>query len=228
MKKKSLQRKVNNIKDLNNFEKYTKGEEIANSITHGIGAILSLVALVILIIFSSINGTFLQTISVTIYGISLFLLYLASTLYHSIQHKKTKQILEIIDHSSIYLLIAGTYTPFTLVTLNGKIGWSIFIIVWILALIGIILKPFFVKKFRIISTLLYIGMGWMIIFAIKPLISSLPLGGIIWLVMGGLLYTVGAIFYIWRKLPYSHMIWHLFVLGGSISHFIAVFFYVLN
>lgn len=219
---------MNNIKDLNNFEKYTKGEEIANSITHGIGAILSLVALVILIIFSSINGTFLQTISVTIYGISLFLLYLASTLYHSIQHKKTKQILEIIDHSSIYLLIAGTYTPFTLVTLNGKIGWSIFIIVWILALIGIILKPFFVKKFRIISTLLYIGMGWMIIFAIKPLISSLPLGGIIWLVMGGLLYTVGAIFYIWRKLPYSHMIWHLFVLGGSISHFIAVFFYVLN
>ncbi|KLO23795.1 hemolysin D [Marinitoga sp. 1197] len=216
------------MKDLNNFEKYTKGEEIANSITHGIGAILSLVALVILIIFSSINGTFLQTISVTIYGISLFLLYLASTLYHSIQHKKTKQILEIIDHSSIYLLIAGTYTPFTLVTLNGKIGWSIFIIVWILALIGIILKPFFVKKFRIISTLLYIGMGWMIIFAIKPLISSLPLGGIIWLVMGGLLYTVGAIFYIWRKLPYSHMIWHLFVLGGSISHFIAVFFYVLN
>nr|WP_255350154.1 hemolysin III family protein [Marinitoga sp. 1155] len=201
---------------------------MANSITHGIGAILSIAALVLLIVFSTLKGTFLQTVSVTIYGISLFLLYLASTLYHSIQHKKTKQILEIIDHSSIYLLIAGTYTPFTLVTLNGKIGWTIFTTIWVLALIGIGLKPFFVKKFRIISTLLYIGMGWMIIFAINPLISSLPLGGIIWLVIGGLLYTVGAVFYIWRKLPYSHMIWHLFVLGGSISHFIAVFFYVLN
>ncbi|WP_072863880.1 PAQR family membrane homeostasis protein TrhA [Marinitoga hydrogenitolerans] len=216
------------MKDLNNFEKYTKGEELANSITHGIGAILSLVALVILIIFSSFNGTFLQTFSVIIYGISLFLLYLSSTLYHSIQHKKAKQILEIIDHSSIYLLIAGTYTPFTLVTLNGKIGWSIFIIVWILALIGIILKPFFVKKFRILSTLLYIAMGWMIIFAIKPLVNNLPQTGIMWLVIGGLSYTIGAIFYIWRKLPYGHMIWHLFVLGGSVSHFIAVFFYVLN
>ncbi|WP_459996918.1 PAQR family membrane homeostasis protein TrhA [Marinitoga arctica] len=216
------------MKDLSNYEKYTKGEEIANSITHGIGALLSLIALILLIIFSSLHGTFLQTFSVTIYGISLFLLYLASTLYHSIQHKKAKQILEIIDHSSIYLLIAGTYTPFTLVTLNGKIGWSIFITVWILALIGIILKPFFVKKFRILSTLLYIAMGWMIVFAIKPLINNLPQAGVIWLVIGGLLYTIGAVFYIWRKLPYGHMIWHLFVLGGSISHFIAVFFYVLN
>nr|WP_280997866.1 hemolysin III family protein [Marinitoga aeolica] len=216
------------IKDLDNYEKYTLGEEIANSITHGIGALLSLAALIILIVFSALKGTPLQTFSVTVYGISLFLLYLASTLYHSIQHKKAKQILEIIDHSSIYLLIAGTYTPFTLVTLNGKIGWTIFITVWTLAFIGIALKPFFVKKFRILSTLLYIAMGWMIVFAIKPLVSTLPFGGIAWLVTGGLLYTIGAIFYVWRKLPYGHMIWHLFVLGGSISHFIAVFFYVLN
>ncbi|WP_129409831.1 PAQR family membrane homeostasis protein TrhA [Marinitoga lauensis] len=216
------------MKDLENHEKYTLGEEIANSITHGVGALLSLIGLIVLIVFSALKGNSLQTLSVTIYGISLFLLYLASTLYHSIQNKKAKQILEIIDHSSIYLLIAGTYTPFTLVTLNGKTGWTIFITVWILAFIGIALKPFFVKKFMILSTLLYIAMGWMIIFAIKPLIASLPLGGIIWLVTGGLLYTIGAVFYIWRKLPYGHMIWHLFVLGGSVSHFIAVFFYVLN
>ncbi|MBM7558377.1 hemolysin III [Marinitoga litoralis] len=219
---------MNNIKDFDNFEKYTLGEEIANSITHGIGALLSLAGLIVLIIFSLLKGSFLQTISVTIYGISLFLLYLASTLYHSIQNKKVKQVLEVIDHSAIYLLIAGTYTPFTLVTLNGKIGWTIFITVWILAFIGIALKPFFVKKFTILSTILYIAMGWIIIFAIKPLVSTLPFGGIIWLVTGGLLYTIGAIFYIWRKLPYGHMIWHLFVLGGSISHFVAVFFYVLN
>nr|WP_240739574.1 hemolysin III family protein [Marinitoga lauensis] len=219
---------MNIIKDLENHEKYTLGEEIANSITHGVGALLSLIGLIVLIVFSALKGNSLQTLSVTIYGISLFLLYLASTLYHSIQNKKAKQILEIIDHSSIYLLIAGTYTPFTLVTLNGKTGWTIFITVWILAFIGIALKPFFVKKFMILSTLLYIAMGWMIIFAIKPLIASLPLGGIIWLVTGGLLYTIGAVFYIWRKLPYGHMIWHLFVLGGSVSHFIAVFFYVLN
>lgn len=216
------------MKDLDNFEKYTLGEEIANSITHGIGALLSLAGLVVLIVFSVLKGTPLQTISVIIYGVSLFLLYLSSTLYHSIQHKKAKQILEIMDHSSIYLLIAGTYTPFTLVTLNGKTGWSIFITVWILAIIGIVLKPFFVKKFMILSTLLYIAMGWIIVFAIKPLIASLPLGGIFWLVLGGLLYTIGAIFYIYRKIPYGHMIWHLFVLGGSISHFVAVFFYVLD
>nr|WP_241244190.1 hemolysin III family protein [Marinitoga sp. 38H-ov] len=216
------------IRDLDNNEKYTLGEEVANSITHGIGAILSFVGLIILIIFSVLKGNSLQTFSVTIYGISLFLLYLASTLYHSIQNKKIKHILEIIDHSAIYLLIAGTYTPFTLVTLNGKIGWTIFITVWVLAIIGISLKPFFVKRFRILSTLLYIAMGWIIIFAIKPLVSLLPFGGILWLIIGGLLYTIGAIFYVWRKLPYGHMIWHLFVLGGSISHFIAVFFYVLN
>lgn len=216
------------MNNIDNYEKYTIGEEIANSITHGIGALLSLAALVILIIFSVLKGTPLQTLSVTIYGISLFLLYLASTLYHSIQHKKAKQILEIIDHSSIYLLIAGTYTPFTLVTLNGKTGWSIFIAVWILAIIGIATKPFIVKKFRILSTLLYIIMGWIIIFAIKPLINNLPSGGIFWLVFGGVLYTVGAFFYVWRKIKFGHMIWHLFVLGGSISHFIAVFFYVLN
>ncbi|KAF2957071.1 hemolysin III family protein [Marinitoga sp. 38H-ov] len=216
------------MRDLDNNEKYTLGEEVANSITHGIGAILSFVGLIILIIFSVLKGNSLQTFSVTIYGISLFLLYLASTLYHSIQNKKIKHILEIIDHSAIYLLIAGTYTPFTLVTLNGKIGWTIFITVWVLAIIGISLKPFFVKRFRILSTLLYIAMGWIIIFAIKPLVSLLPFGGILWLIIGGLLYTIGAIFYVWRKLPYGHMIWHLFVLGGSISHFIAVFFYVLN
>ncbi|AEX84999.1 channel protein, hemolysin III family [Marinitoga piezophila KA3] len=209
------------------YKEYTLGEEIANAITHGVGIIFSLVALIILIIFSAKTNNFLKTLSVAIYGSTLLLLYTASTVYHSIQKPRIKKFLKIIDHSSIYLLIAGTYTPFTLVTLNGKIGWTLFITIWSLAIVGIILKIFFVKKFRILSTIFYLMMGWLVVVAIKPLVANLPYGGLMWLVIGGLAYTIGAVFYIWKKLPYGHMIWHLFVLAGSVAHFIAVFFYVL-
>jgi hemolysin III len=156
----------------------------------------------------------------------MIILYLCSTLLHSIQHKKTKDIFEILDHSAIYLLIAGSYTPFLLVTLRGPLGWSMFGVIWGLAIIGIVLKCFYVKRFVLISTLCYILMGWLIVLAIKPLFQNLPFTGLVWLVAGGLLYTFGSIFYVWRRIPYHHAIWHVFVLAGSTCHFICVLLYV--
>lgn len=211
------------MRDIENNEKYTIGEEIANSITHGLGVLFGITGLVILIVFSSFTDNVMKIVSCAIYGTSLIILYLASTLYHSIQHLKTKQILEIIDHSAIYILIAGTYTPFTLVALKGKIGWIIFGIVWTLSIIGIVLKVFFVKKFMILSTMIYILLGWFIVFAFKPLLASVNQLTIWLLITGGISYTLGSVFYIWRRLKYGHMIWHLFVLLGSILHFFAVF-----
>ncbi|MEN3042350.1 MAG: hemolysin III family protein [Fervidobacterium sp.] len=210
------------MRDFENNESYSIGEEIANSVTHGIGAILGIAGLVVLIVFGGLSKDPLKIISFAIYGASLIIMYLASTLYHSIQHKATKKILEIIDHSAIYLLIAGTYTPFTLIALKGKIGWIIFTIVWGLSIVGVVLKVFFVKKFMILSTIVYIALGWFIVFAFKPLVNSVSELTIWLLVLGGFSYTLGAIFYILRKLRYGHMIWHLFVLFGSILHFFAV------
>ncbi|KUK15195.1 MAG: Channel protein, hemolysin III family [Petrotoga mobilis] len=215
------------MKDLDNIEKFTTGEEIANAVIHGIGTLLSIVALVLLIVFSAINGKPWSIFSSVIYGLSLIILYLSSTLYHSFQRKKIKDLFEIFDHSAIYILIAGTYTPFALVTLNGSLGWFIFSVVWVLAAIGIIFKIFFVKRFRILSTILYIAMGWLVVFAMEPLVSNLDFWGLFWLVIGGILYTVGTIFYVWRKIPYHHALWHLIVLAGSICHFFSVFFYVI-
>ncbi len=206
---------------------YSFLEEIFNSITHGIGVLLSIAALVLLIVFSSIYGSTSHVVSFTIFGVTLILLYTASTLYHSFQKPAVKRLFKIFDHSCIYLLIAGTYTPFLLVTLRGVLGWTLFGVIWFLAITGVVLKVFFVHRYEIISTTAYILMGWIIIFAIKPLIDSLPTGGIIWLVSGGLAYTLGVIFYVWRKMPFNHAIWHLFVLGGSICHFFAVLLYVL-
>jgi hemolysin III len=202
-------------------------EEIFNSITHGAGVLLSIAALVLLIVFSSIYGNISHVISCTIFGVTLVLLYTASTLYHSFKKPKIKGILKIIDHSCIYALIAGTYTPFMLVAVRGVLGWSIFALVWLLTIAGIIFKVFFIHRFKIISTIAYLFMGWIIIFAIKPLFDSLQTGGIIWLIAGGLAYTLGTIFYAWKKLPYNHAIWHLFVLTGSACHFFAVIFYVI-
>ncbi|PNR96457.1 PAQR family membrane homeostasis protein TrhA [Petrotoga olearia] len=215
------------MKDLDNIEKFTTGEEIANAVIHGIGALLSIAALVLLVVFSAINGQPWSIFSSAIYGSSLIILYLSSTLYHSFQRKKIKDLFEIFDHSAIYILIAGTYTPFALVTLNGSLGWIIFFVVWVLAAIGIIFKIFFVKRFRILSTILYIAMGWLVVFAMEPLVSNLDFWGLFWLVIGGILYTVGTIFYVWRKIPYHHALWHLIVLAGSICHFFSVFFYVI-
>jgi hemolysin III len=205
---------------------YSLREEVANAITHGIGAALSIAALTTLIIFASLYGDVWHIVSFTIYGISLVMLYLSSTLLHSFQNIRIKNVFEILDHVSIYLLIAGTYTPFLLVTLRGSLGWTIFGIVWGLAIVGIILKFFFIKRFIVLSTICYIIMGWIIVVAIKPLYENLAFAGMAWLVTGGLLYTLGTIFYLWRGIPYHHAIWHLFVLAGSVAHFITVLFYV--
>jgi len=206
---------------------YSFLEELFNSITHGAGVLLSVAALVLLIIFSNTYGTTSHVVSCTIFGVTLILLYSASTLYHSIQKPQVKSVLKIIDHSCIYLLIAGTYTPFLLVTLRGVLGWTMFGAIWFMAISGVLFKIFFVHRFKIISTVAYLLMGWIIIFVIRPLIDSLPSGGLILLVAGGLAYSLGVIFYAWKRLPFNHAIWHLFVLAGSICHFFAIIFYVL-
>jgi hemolysin III len=208
-------------------EKYSFLEEIFNSITHGIGALISIAGLVFLIVFSIMYGHFNHIISCTIFGSTLVLLYTASTLYHSFQKPNLKHVFKILDHSCIYVLIAGTYTPFLLVTIKGVVGWSMFALVWSLTVIGVLFKIFFVHRFKIISTIAYILMGWLVIFAIKPLFQTLPGGGLAWLICGGLAYTLGTIFYAWEKLPFNHAIWHLFVLTGSVCHFCAVMFYVI-
>lgn len=211
---------------MENIKFYTKGEEIANAITHGLGTLLAIAALVLLV-FCGINyGDIWYTVSSIIYGVTLIILYLGSTLYHSIPSAKVKRILRIVDHSSIFLLIAGTYTPFTLTILRGTLGWSIFGVVWGCTVLGIFMKIFFLEKFEKISTFMYIGMGWFIVIAIKNIIVALPTGGLVLLVLGGLFYTVGCIFYAKDKWPYNHAIWHLFVLAGSVFHFLTILLYL--
>ncbi|WP_448374614.1 PAQR family membrane homeostasis protein TrhA [Fervidobacterium sp.] len=214
--------------DKDNIEKYTIGEEIANSITHGIGALLSLGGTVVLIVFSALNGGGLKILSAIIYGISLFILYMNSTLYHAIQHKTAKYVLEILDHSSIYLLIAGSYTPFLLLSIRGRIGLIFLAVIWLLAVAGIVFKVFFVKKFVFLSTLLYILMGWLVVLVFKPLAQNTSRDIIFMLVIGGLMYTFGAVFYVWRSFKYHHMIWHLFVLFGSIAHYLSILRLLMN
>jgi len=208
-------------------ENYTPLEEIFNSLTHGIGILISLAGMVLMIVFAGRYGNVNHIVSCTIFGLTLVMLYTASTLYHSFRKPTLKHVFKICDHSCIYLLIAGTYTPFLMVTLKGMLGWSLFAVVWTLTAAGILFKIFFVYRFNILSTIAYILMGWIIIFAVKPLLHSLPEGGIAFLVAGGLAYTLGTIFYAWKKLPFNHAIWHLFVLGGSICHFLAVILYVI-
>ncbi|RLD82200.1 MAG: hemolysin D [Bacteroidetes bacterium] len=205
---------------------YTEKEEIFNTISHGLGLILSIPALIVLVVYANIEGNIWHIVSFSIYGSSLLILYLASTLYHGAKNPELKQKLNVFDHAAIYVLIAGTYTPFALVTLNGFWGWLIFGIVWGIALIGLVLKLFYTGRFRKISTLAYVLMGWVVIIAIKPLINNLSGDGLFWLFIGGVFYTVGAVFYLFKKLPYSHGIFHVFVLLGSLSHFFAVFYYV--
>ncbi|MBN2079314.1 MAG: hemolysin III family protein [Spirochaetes bacterium] len=205
----------------------TKREEIANSITHGIGAALSIAALSVLVVFAGLRGDAWRVVSVSIYGATLVLLYLASTFYHVFSNPRVKRVFHVFDHSAIFLLIAGSYTPFCLVTIRGGWGWSLFGVVWGIAIFGIVFKAFSTGRYNFVSTVLYIAMGWIAVIAIKPLVSRLPTGAFAWILLGGLSYTVGVIFYAWERLPYSHAIWHLFVLGGSTLHFFAVLFYVL-
>ena len=206
---------------------YSVAEEIANSITHGIGLLLSIGGLVVLIVSASLYGSAWHVTACSIFGATLILNYAASTLYHSIPAPGAKRVLKVIDHSAIYLLIAGTYTPFTLVNLRGGWGWTLFGIVWGIAILGIIFKTTMNGRIAGISTALYLAMGWVVVVAVKPLFGTVATGGLILLLLGGLAYSAGVIFYAWRKLPYNHAIWHLFVLTGSLCHYFAVLFYVI-
>jgi len=210
---------------MNNYKRSQSiGEEIANSITHGIGAGLSLAGLVVLVVIASLKGDPWKIVSYSIYGTTLFSLYLLSTLYHGFIHPKVKNVFRVLDHSAIYLLIAGTYTPFTLTSMRGPWGWTLFGLIWAMAIFGIIYKITYFQKYRKIGVIFYILMGWLIIIAVKPLLQMVPTFNLILLAIGGVLYTLGIIFYSWKNLPFHHMIWHLFVMGGSISHFFGILF----
>jgi len=200
------------------------GEEIANSVTHGVGALASVVALPLLVMAAVPRG--IQSVAGNfVFGLSLVLLYVSSTIYHSLARNRAKRVLRIIDHSAIYVLIAGTYTPFTLGVLRGTWGWTLFGVVWSLAVLGVVLTASLGVRFPRLSTFVYIGMGWLIVIAIKPLMTHVPPAGLAWLVAGGLAYTGGTVFYGWRRLPYQHTVWHLFVLTGSVCHYMAVLRY---
>ena len=204
---------------------YSEKEEKLNIISHAFGLLMGIIALPFLIDKSMSFDGFWKPASIIIYGVSLLVLYTASTVYHAAKGPKLRRRLNIFDHAAIYVLIAGTYTPFTLITLEGKTGWIIFALTWFFALIGIILKLFFTGRFDKLSTIMYVLMGWQIIFAINPLLESLASEGLFWLFLGGVFYTIGAILYSIKKIPYNHAIFHVFVLLGSISHFISVYFY---
>ena len=209
------------------ISQYTNGEEIANSITHGIGMLLSIGGLAVLVGFASIHGNVWHITACSIFGATLILSYASSTLYHSIPLPRAKRILKMIDHSAIYLLIAGTYTPFTLVSLRGPWGWSLFGTIWGIAILGIVLKATVLGKIAGISTAIYLAMGWIVVVAVKPLFNLVESGGLVLLFLGGLAYSAGVIFYAWKQLPYNHAIWHLFVLLGSLSHYFAILLYVI-
>ncbi len=206
---------------------YTPTEEIANAGIHGLGALLAVVGLVLLVILAVENSSVLTVVAVSVYGASLVLLYTSSTLYHTIPAPHIKAVFRHLDHISIYLLIAGTYTPFTLVSLQGYWRWSLFGLIWALALAGIAMQGNLIKRRRGLSIAVYVAMGWVGIIAIKPIIDALPTGGLVLTLAGGVAYTTGTLFYAWHKLPYNHAIWHGFVLLGSVLQFLAVWWFVL-
>jgi hemolysin III len=206
---------------------FSPAEERFNIISHGLGFLLSVIGSVLLLLKAIEQGQLVYILSAAAFGLTLCLLYAASTSYHSAERPKLRARLRIFDHAAIYLLIAGTYTPFTLITLEGTVGWVMFSTVWTIALAGVVLKLFFTGKYDLLSTIMYVAMGWLVIFAIRSLIANLPLGGLVWLLVGGAAYTIGAIFYSVKKIPFQHGIWHVFVLIGSICHFVAVYGYIL-
>ena len=207
--------------------RYSVGDELASSVIHGIGIVLSVAGLAILVAFAALSGDALAVVACAVFGASLVLLYTASTLYHSISAAPAKPMLRALDHIAIYVLIAGTYTPFTLLALPGVGGWSLFAAVWTLALVGSALELGVLKRYHKLAVLLYIGMGWIGIVAFGPLSKHLQVGGTVLLLAGGLAYTLGVPFYLWRRLPYNHALWHVFVLAGSVLHFLAVLLYVI-
>lgn len=208
---------------------YTLKEEIANSISHGVGIVFSIVAMTILLVYAVWRRSPIAITGFAIYGICSVLLYTASTLYHSFQKDKIKKVLRVFDHSAIFLLIAGTYTPVTLIAMNGYWRIGILTAVWVIAIAGVVFKIVTYNKFekyKVISLLMYILMGWIAVIAIKPMVQSVPVGFLIWLLAGGVAYTLGTVFYAVKKIPYHHAIWHIFVLAGSVLHFIGIFRYL--
>ncbi len=212
---------------MSDVTRYTPREEIANAVTHGLGLALSVAGLVLMVVRSARHSDAWAVTSSAIFGATLVLLYTTSTLYHSFSGEELKRLLRKFDHAAIFLLIAGTYTPFLLVSLRGPWGWSLFGVVWGLAAVGVALKFWFTGRFRVLSTLIYIGMGWLVLAAFRPLLAALPRGGLVLLLAGGLCYTGGAAFYLWKRLPYHHAVWHLWVLAGSGCHWASVFLYVI-
>ncbi|NOR76086.1 MAG: hemolysin III family protein [Draconibacterium sp.] len=209
------------------YRTLTIGEEVFNSITHGIGTLLSIAALVLLVVFASIKGNAWHIVSFSVFGTTLVLLYLSSTLYHSFTKEKVKNLFARFDHAAIFLLIAGTYTPLLLTVVRGALGWTLFGIIWGVAITGIVVRSIYLTKFRKLMVGIYVAMGWMFIFAIIPLINNLSGISLTFLFLGGGLYSIGVVFYAWRNLKYGHGIWHLFVLAGSIMHFFSII-YILN
>ena len=206
---------------------YSAGEEVANVATHGVGAIASGAGLAILLVYSAWFGDVRQVVSTAIFGATMILLYTASTIYHAVPSPRARHVAKIFDHASIYLLIAGTYTPFTLLALRGAWGWALFAAVWSLALAGVAMEAFWVYRPRWISAVVYLAMGWMVVLAGRRLVEALPPGAFALLVAGGLLYSLGTIFYVMKRVKYAHAVWHGFVLGGSTCHFLAVVLLVL-
>ncbi|MBN2006762.1 MAG: hemolysin III family protein [Anaerolineae bacterium] len=217
---------LKDLKDRALTQFYSLGEEIMNSITHGIGAALSVAGLTVLVVLAVLYGNVTQVVSFSIYGGSLIVLYLASTLYHSFQQPKVKRVLKFIDHASIFLLIAGTYTPFLLLGVQGAWGWTFLVIIWGIAILGVSFKAIFFHRMQKASVMLYIVMGWLSVLILKSLLAHIPVGGLIWLGAGGAAYTVGVIFYAMKKVPYMHGVWHLFVLAGSLCHYFAILLYL--
>ena len=211
---------------------FSPAEEISHSATHALGSHLGAAMLALMVVFGAQSGAQVpwKVASGAVFGATIILLYTVSSVYHAVTHPRAKQLLEVCDHMAIYFLIAGSYTPFMLVTLRESspvLAWTIFGVVWGLTVAGSALKIFTTGKWRFVSTLAYIGMGWIVVIAIRPLMAALPLAGLLWLLAGGCLYTLGTVFYLWRLMPYHHAVWHLFVLSGTCCHFICVLFYVM-
>jgi hemolysin III len=206
---------------------YSLGEEIASAITHGLGVLMSITSLVLLVVFAVRSGDPVRVASAITFGVSLVFLYLASTLYHSLTPPKAKRVFKILDHAGIYLLIAGSYTPFTLVTLRGPWGWALLVTVWALAIAGMATEAFWVDRPKWLSAAVFIAMGWMVVIAGKPLLAAIEPGGLWLLLAGGLAYTLGTVFYVLKGVPYMHAVWHLWVIGGSVCHVLAVLLFVM-
>lgn len=204
---------------------YSKTEELANSVSHGVGVIFGIIALIVMLQIADSENN--QLLSIVVYGCSIILLFLTSTLYHSANRPETKAILKTLDHSAIYVLIAGTYTPYMLISLENDGGWYYMIAIWSIAFVGISFKLLLGHRFPKISLASYLAMGWFVIIAGKEMLNNVPYGGLVLLAAGGGSYTLGAVFYAWKKLHFNHAIWHLFVLGGAVLHFFSIYYYVL-